>query len=544
MSLTKSQQIFQQIVETLKKRLRAVFHPKSCKQALVDFQEKHIVSIRTEIENMPLVAVSRKIKAANSTVPRNVQWVLYIVSLIISDAVLTFLAFWLAYYFRFDLFVQYFDPNAFISYEQYRFLIYLVPFVWLVIFALNGLYAKDNLLGGTREYSKVFRSVSEGFLLIVIAGFLDPSLMIARGWLVMTWASSFLFVAIVRLLLRRIIYALRKQGFFLTPAVIVGANEEGRLLAEQLLQWETSGFYLVGFLDKKVPVTFPLVHNLVSLGSVEKLGEIIDRYNIGEVILASSAFSTRDYLLDIFRKFGVTNKVNIRMSSGLYEILTTSLTVNEYAYVPLVHVNKVRLTGIDNVMKFILDYVITIVGLIILCPFLVIIACCVKRSSPGPVFHRRLVMGLNGKQFYALKFRTMEVNGDEILENYPELKEELNKNHKLKNDPRITRIGAFLRKYSIDELPQLINVLKRDMSLVGPRMISPEEVSMYKQFDMNLLTVLPGITGLWQVNGRSDISYDDRVRLDMYYVRNWSIWLDLQLLFQTLPAVLKGRGAY
>jgi lipopolysaccharide/colanic/teichoic acid biosynthesis glycosyltransferase len=153
-------------------------------------------------------------------------------------------------------------------------------------------------------------------------------------------------------------------------------------------------------------------------------------------------------------------------------------------------------------------------------------------------------MGLNGKQFHALKFRTMVINGDEILDKNPELKSELTRNHKLKSDPRITRVGAFLRKYSLDEIPQLFNVLKRDMSMVGPRMISPEEVSMYKQFDMNLLTVLPGITGLWQVSGRSDISYDERVRLDMYYVRNWSIWLDLQLLYQTIPAVLKGRGAY
>jgi lipopolysaccharide/colanic/teichoic acid biosynthesis glycosyltransferase len=153
-------------------------------------------------------------------------------------------------------------------------------------------------------------------------------------------------------------------------------------------------------------------------------------------------------------------------------------------------------------------------------------------------------MGLNGKTFQALKFRTMVTNGDEILEKHPELRNELAKIHKLKNDPRITKIGAFLRKYSLDELPQLFNVLKREMSLVGPRMISPEEVSMYKQFDMNLLTVLPGITGLWQVSGRSDISYNERVRLDMYYIRNWSMWLDLQLLYQTIPAVLKSRGAY
>jgi lipopolysaccharide/colanic/teichoic acid biosynthesis glycosyltransferase len=218
--------------------------------------------------------------------------------------------------------------------------------------------------------------------------------------------------------------------------------------------------------------------------------------------------------------------------------------VNEFAYVPLVYVNKIRLTGADNILKVLLDYAVALIALIILFPFLVFIAFWVKISSPGPVLHRRLVMGLNGKQFHALKFRTMVTNGDEILDQHPELKEELARTHKLKNDPRITRVGAFLRKFSLDELPQLFNVLRRDMSIVGPRMISPEEVAMYKQFDMNLLTVLPGITGLWQVSGRSDISYDERVRLDMYYVRNWSLWLDLQLLFQTIPAVLKGRGAY
>jgi exopolysaccharide biosynthesis polyprenyl glycosylphosphotransferase len=419
-----------------------------------------------------------------------------------------------------------------------------MPFIWLMIFAVNGLYAKDNLLGGTREYSNVFRSASEGFLLIVVAGFLGPNLIIARGWLLLNWVFTFLFVAFSRLMLRRVVYSLRKYGFFLTPAVIVGANQEGRWLAEQLLRWQTSGLHLVGFVDKKTPVTFPLFHDLVSLGTVDQLGEIIDRYNIGEVILASSAISTRDYLLEIFRRYGVSDRVNIRMSSGLYEILTTGLTVNEFAYVPLVYVNRVRLTGVDNVVKFILDYVITFTFLVLFSPLLLLIALLIKISSPGPIIHKRLVMGLNGKQFYALKFRTMVLNGDEVLAQHPELKEELTRNHKLKNDPRITKIGAFLRKFSLDEIPQLFNVLKRDMSLVGPRMISPEEVSMYKQFDMNLLTVLPGMTGVWQVSGRSDVTYEERVRLDMYYIRNWSIWLDLQLLFQTIPAVLKSRGAY
>jgi exopolysaccharide biosynthesis polyprenyl glycosylphosphotransferase len=502
------------------------------------------MSIRSEFEKFPLIAVAKKIKKANSLISRPQQWVLFVASLILSDAVMTFLAFWAAYYFRFDLFSQYFDPNASISFKTYQFLLYSIPFLWLVIFGLNGLYAKDNLLGGTQEYSRVFRSATVGFLLIVIAGFLGPNLVIARGWLLMTWFFTFLFVASARFGLRRLVYALRKHGFFLTPAVIVGANQEGRWLAEQLLKWETSGLHLVGFVDKKTPVTFPLFHDLVSLGTVEQLGEIIERYNVGEVILASSAISTRDYLLEIFRKYGVSDKVNIRMSSGLYEILTTGLTVSELAYVPLVYVNKVRLTGSDTLIKFALDYVLTFGSLIVLSPFLLIVGIFVKLSSPGPIVHKRLVMGLNGRQFHAYKFRTMVVNGDEVLEKHPELKEELARNHKLKNDPRITKIGVFLRKFSLDELPQLFNVVKREMSLVGPRMISPEEVAMYKQFDMNLLTVLPGLTGVWQVSGRSDVSYEERVRLDMYYIRNWSIWLDLQILFQTIPAVLKSRGAY
>lgn len=503
-----------------------------------------MITVRPNVEPVNIISLGKKIVKVNSLMPRQTQWLLYRIILVISDIFMTGLAFRLAYFFRFESSLNFFDPTAIVSASYYRILVIAASFLWLLIFALNGLYDPQNLLGGTREYDKIFRSSSVGFLLIVIAGFLQPDLIVARGWLLMAWGFTFILVSVGRFALRRFVYFTRRHGFFLTPAVIVGANQEGRWLAEQLLSWQTSGLHLVGFVDKKEPVTTPLFHNLVCLGSVEELGEIITRYNIGEVILASSAISTRDYLLEIFKQYGVSETVNIRMSSGLYEVITTGLTVNEFAYVPLVYVNKVRLTGSDNFLKLVMDYLITLAGLIVISPFLLFIALMVRISSPGPILHKRRVMGLNGKQFDALKFRTMVVNGDEVIAKHPELKEELEKNHKLKIDPRVTKIGAFLRKYSLDELPQLFNVLFREMSLVGPRMISPEEVAMYKQFDMNLLTVLPGITGLWQVSGRSDISYDERVRLDMYYIRNWSIWLDLQLLFQTIPAVLKGRGAY
>jgi lipopolysaccharide/colanic/teichoic acid biosynthesis glycosyltransferase len=260
--------------------------------------------------------------------------------------------------------------------------------------------------------------------------------------------------------------------------------------------------------------------------------------------MASSAITSHDSHLDIFKHYGFDSDVDVRMSSGLYEIITTGLSIKEFAYVPLVGVNKVRLTGTDLVLKMIVEYTLVIPSLIFLSPFFLLIASAIKIDSPGPVFHRRRVMGVNGKQFDAFKFRTMRVDGDEILENHPELKAELEKNHKLKDDPRITKLGYFLRRFSIDELPQLFNVLKMDMALVGPRMVSPEEMKNYNQWGMNLLTVRPGLTGLWQVSGRSDLSYKDRVRLDMYYVRNWSIWEDLQLIWRTIPIVIRGSGAY
>jgi exopolysaccharide biosynthesis polyprenyl glycosylphosphotransferase len=361
---------------------------------------------------------------------------------------------------------------------------------------------------------------------------------------VLAWGLGFLLTSLGRFALRRIAYFMRAHGFFLSSAVIIGANNEGLSLAEQLIEWKTSGLNLLGFVDKKLPAGTPIFLGLHVLGNVENLDNLIAQYGIEELILASSAVSSRDSVMEIFQRYGVNSSTKVRMSSGLYEIMTTGLSVKEFAYVPLVDINPVRLTGVDRVMKTALDYTLTIPGLIVISPILLLIALAIKLDSPGPLIHRRRVMGINGRQIDAYKFRSMYVNGDEILGHHPELRNELARNHKLRHDPRVTRVGAFLRRTSLDELPQLFNVLKQEMSLVGPRMIAPDEREKYSKWDINLLTVRPGITGLWQVSGRSEVSYEERVRLDMHYIRNWNIWLDLQILFQTIPAVVRGRGAY
>jgi len=195
-------------------------------------------------------------------------------------------------------------------------------------------------------------------------------------------------------------------------------------------------------------------------------------------------------------------------------------------------------------LKRLLDILGAGLGLILLAPFLAIIALIVKLDSPGPVIYRRRVLGKGGREFDAFKFRTMVVNGDEILAAHPELLAQWRREQKITNDPRITRSGHWLRKFSLDELPQLVNVLRGEMSLVGPRIIAPVELPHFGEFGPERLSVKPGLTGLWQISGRADLPYSERLRLDKAYVRNRSLWLDLKILFLTIPVTLLGKGAY
>ena len=199
-------------------------------------------------------------------------------------------------------------------------------------------------------------------------------------------------------------------------------------------------------------------------------------------------------------------------------------------------------------IKRLMDMVIVCTGGIFLLPFLLFIALLIKLSSPGPVLYRHKRLGMNGKYFYAYKFRSMVVNAQErlqeLLESDTEIKKEWEQNHKLAKDPRVTGIGRFLRRTSIDEFPQLVNILKGEMSLVGPRPIVDDEVEKYGEDFNRVFSVKPGLTGLWQVSGRSDTDYNARVAYDTYYLQSWSGWLDLWVMFQTFGAIARGKGAY
>jgi exopolysaccharide biosynthesis polyprenyl glycosylphosphotransferase len=464
-------------------------------------------------------------------------------ALVVSDGLMLGLAFLIAYVLRFTLGLALVPDIVPVSLFYPYLVAFLIP-LWICLFAVFGLYKPSNILTGTLEYGRVFNACTAGMMLVVVATFLDPTFVVARGWLVASWLLSFFFVSSARFWLRRFIYLLRKAGLFLSRVAIVGTNQEARALAEQLTHSSRSGFCVVGSIagqkrpDTNVEGCGPL------LGTIDEIEELVEVHELDDLIVATTALN-RQQLLDLFERTNQFGNVELFLSSGLFEVLTTGVRVTNAGFVPLMSPKKLRLDGAELVMKTAFEYSLTACALIVLAPLFAAIALLIKLDSPGPVLHRRRVLGVGGKEFDALKFRTMSVNGDRILDRHPELARQLKAERKLKNDPRVTEVGRWLRKYSLDELPQLINVLKGQMGLVGPRMISPEEAKEYGKRRFNLLTVKPGITGLWQVSGRSDLDYNERVRLDMYYIRNYTIWRDLQILFiETLPAVLKGRGAY
>lgn len=489
------------------------------------------------------VLTSERIRLESGVGIREAEWLGLQIGLILGDSLALLAAFSLSYLIRFESHLPIFYQPESPPVRYYGLLMIALLPIWLLIFAAHRLYAPDHLFHGTSEYMRVIQAVSIGMMAAIVASFMEPALVIARGWLLLSWALSVGMVGLARFLARRVVYALRARGKLMVPALIVGADEEARMVADQLRSSPISGMAIVGVIDSDLPRGKEVLPGLHVVGTLADLPRIIEQLGVREVIVSASALP-REVLVELFRTFAFHPQVNLRLSSGLYELLATGTEVREVMGVPLLYWRRLRLSPLERFLKAAMDYTLATLALILLTPLLLAIALAIKLDSPGPVFYRRRVVGLGGKLFDAFKFRTMVVNAEAILEQNPALKEAFRQNYKLRDDPRVTRVGRILRRWSLDELPQLFNVLRGEMSLVGPRMLTPEEIARYGRWALNLLTVKPGITGLWQVSGRADLPYSERVRLDLFYIRNYSLWLDLAILAQTIPAVIRKRGAY
>ncbi len=402
----------------------------------------------------------------------------------------------------------------------------------------HGLYKTRREMLESLEIWKIVKSVFVSTLVIIVLTYLLKVQDFPRSITILGTICVAMLFSIWRVCKKFLVNYLVAHGYNNFNAIIVGAGKTGKLLAEEIAKRPGLGIKVVGFLDDHQKITQPGQPPI--LGRLNDFQAIVPRAFIHQVFISiypdHNAFIK---LLEEAEEEGVATRV---VPQG-FEFMAKEFTQFNIGIIPILEYSGVDVNYHQR-GKRIFDLFLSLLALCFLLPFLAVLAILIKLDSPGPVFYYSKRYGLHGRVFHMYKLRSMVVNADDLLKELKHKNEVDGPIFKIKKDPRITKIGAFLRKFSLDELPQIINVIKGDMSLVGPRPLPIGQVEKEDLKQLRRLGIRPGITGLWQIRGRSDVSFARLVRWDIWYINNWSFALDLYILFQTLPVVLKGRGAY
>jgi len=418
----------------------------------------------------------------------------------------------------------------------------LMPVAWLYIARFHGLYRETVYGRRLIQLPAIVRTVLLGMFVPFVYDYVTKtnvfverrSVPLVIGFLALLFFTSF------RLVLFRALYrAMLRRGHWVTRVLVLGSGEAGNRIADRIVRFDPMKLRFVGVVDlgqekDKSPSDF--VRNIIR----EKEAD--------EVVVALSGLSHQQ-MLEI-RELCGDGGVRVSFLSDLFSTLSEKVDLSKIEGVPLLELKDSRRDPLTLAAKRVLD-ILGAAGLIVFTsPLLLACATAIKRTSTGPALFRQKRLGRDGREFMLYKFRTMyDVAGSdkihkvfvaELIENGSARRD----SYKMTGDPRITKTGQFLRRLSLDELPQLLNVLKGDMSLVGPRPPLPYELESYENWHHKRLSVRPGITGLWQVAGRSEVPFDEMVMLDLYYIENWSLWMDISIALKTLPAVISGKGAY
>jgi undecaprenyl-phosphate galactose phosphotransferase len=340
-----------------------------------------------------------------------------------------------------------------------------------------------------------------------------------------------------------------RNRFLKRNVLIVGAGKSGKLLAEKILFENHYGINILGFVDNDIVEGDFIFGNIQALGGINDLKNIAQKNKAEEVIIASDDIDYEKFLHII--DYCHSLHLPVKLSSELFSIIPEKIVTESYSGIPLIDLSEKVNKNFNFVFKRIFDLAASIIGLIILSPMLILIAFLVKTTSNGSIFYKQIRIGKNGKKFNFYKFRSMvDLPETDEVEHKKKVHEFIRSDFpkgmefaKIINEKRVTSFGRFLRKTSLDELPQLLNVIKGDMSLVGPRPCLPYEYEVFDEWHKRRHSVLPGCTGVWQITGRGSVSFKDSIILDLYYVNNVTPWLDLQLIFKTIPVMITGRGA-
>ena len=415
-----------------------------------------------------------------------------------------------------------------------------------LVFQYNGLYKINIILNKASHLTAVIKSLFFGILTIIVLSFIFKYFEVLYSRLTFfTFSIIYLtYLFLIRVEILRNIFLKLRNKQFKRNFIIVGAGKSGKLLATKIILEDSMGINIIGFIDDNKEVGKEVVAEKKVLGTINQIQDIIKENKVDEilVVLDNVSYDRLLEVVDICKAL----EVNVRLTSELFDIVTKKVSTEKYADFPVVDVSSRINKRINFIFKRAFDILASVIGLILLSPIFLTIAVLVKLSSPGPIFFYQERIGRNGKAFKFYKFRSMFVNNGEDIERknmmLDFIKNDQGNGKKVINENRITEIGKVIRKTSLDELPQLFNVIKGDMSLVGPRPCLPYEFESYAGWQKRRLNVLPGCTGVWQVTGRSSVSFKDSIVLDLYYINNMSPWLDLQILFKTIPVMLFARG--
>lgn len=413
---------------------------------------------------------------------------------------------------------------------------------WYLIFSLSGLYRSKRLSGGYGQATDVVRSVGLGTLVIYVVSLLMDITFVTPGFIGMFFTAVVSMSVASRLLLRYVLHRARLRGRNLRHLIIAGTDRRAMEFADKVSARRELGYNLLGFVGDG-PSSRIEAKGYRLLAGFHHFADFLRENVVDEVIVCLPIPRRYDEAALIVSECGKQG-VLVRFFADIFKPGRGRITTDTFDGSPVMTLYSSPVQGMARFLKRAIDVVFTVAILTVVSPVLLIAAFLIEAGSPGPVFFIQDRVGLNKRRFRLYKFRTMVSDAERKQAELEHLNEVTGPVFKIRNDPRITKVGRFLRKTSIDELPQLFNVLKGDMSLVGPRPLPVRDYEGFSEdWHRRRFSVRPGITCLWQVNGRSSLPFDRWMELDMAYIDNWSVWLDLKILLKTVPAVLQGSGA-
>ncbi len=430
------------------------------------------------------------------------------------------------YYLRFSALVELRPVIYEISFGHYFVSLLVIFLAWLIVFSLAGLYNISEKRHFSKEISKVFLACTVETMLIVLFIFFRREYFSSRFIILAGWLITIVFVSFGRIFIHYLRLIYYHQGKGLEPILVFGRGEISEDISEYLIKNPGLGYKV--------------------LGQIKNIDELFKKwqdkaYEVSQIIQTDPQLKREDILKLV--EFCNEHQIVFKYTADIFNSLAGNVKTETLAGIPIVVIQKTALDGWGKIVKRSFDIIVSFFGLIVLIPLFLILGVIIKINSEGPVFEKLERIGERKKSFKLFKFRSMIKNARQYKKELIEYNERKNGPlFKIENDPRITSFGKILRKTSLDELPQLINVIKGEMSLVGPRPHEPQEVAQYQRHHKQLLTIKPGITGLAQISGRSKLSFEEEAKLDIYYIENWSLGFDFQIIVKTLPVILSRKN--